>query len=691
MLSEWTRSSLLVGLLLLGGPARAALPPAALEALRTGDCDGAMASVFDVEGDAERLALARCAVVLGRSTVALDLAPAQGPLADYGDLVAAEALLLEGRHRAAAERLSGNTLPGEAGQRASLVEAQAWIQAGEAERGRDLLRPLLGGALSTPGYQASPTGADPAEVRWWLAENAVARGEPAAAVPVWQNIWARNPTSPWAERASARLAEHGQRVPDPSTAGGRALITERMGTLKKQHLYPEALALHDLLPVDESQGGLRRTARLAFQAKDYPRAVATYARLEGPSPSERFHHALALSRTGDYDAAGVVYRALAEEDRGSDGDEASYKLGYLLYDAGRLAEAIPELEAHLERFPSTRHGESTRWFIAWSHFRLGQHAEARAAFAKLGGSSLAAEARYWEARVDALEGDSAAAEAGYEEVLRHWPFSGAAWFSAMRLGRTWETRPLEAPPSSTWSVPALERGKALARVGLAGWAQGELAEARVGARSVGKDATLDLALALFEANDYPGARALAKPWCTGKRQAGPVSVAEQLCWPRPHGDAVMEAAGTAGLAPQLPFAIMNAESGMRPEVTSPAGARGLMQLMPHLAEALHASAFPARPYHPDALYQPVYNATLGTMELAGLSQGLRGSMDPHLPAVIAGYNGGEEAVRRWLEAAGSPVEADVWSENIGYTETRRYVRRVLGYLMRYRQIYGDGG
>ncbi len=32
---------------------------------------------------------------------------------------------------------------------------------------------------------------------------------------------------------------------------------------------------------------------------------------------------------------------------------------------------------------------------------------------------------------------------------------------------------------------------------------------------------------------------------------------------------------------------------------------------------------------------------------------------------------------------------DEFSEDIGYTETRRYVKRVLGFVMAYRWVYGD--
>jgi soluble lytic murein transglycosylase-like protein len=36
----------------------------------------------------------------------------------------------------------------------------------------------------------------------------------------------------------------------------------------------------------------------------------------------------------------------------------------------------------------------------------------------------------------------------------------------------------------------------------------------------------------------------------------------------------------------------------------------------------------------------------------------------------------------------APPEIAEYSDDIGYTETRRYNRRVLGYLMTYRYVYG---
>ena len=60
----------------------------------------------------------------------------------------------------------------------------------------------------------------------------------------------------------------------------------------------------------------------------------------------------------------------------------------------------------------------------------------------------------------------------------------------------------------------------------------------------------------------------------------------------------------------------------------------------------------------------------------------------HFPLAIAGYNGGEEAVLRWMSLYDDAVTAERFGEDVGYTETRRYVRKVLGYLMAYRYVMG---
>jgi soluble lytic murein transglycosylase len=239
-------------------------------------------------------------------------------------------------------------------------------------------------------------------------------------------------------------------------------------------------------------------------------------------------------------------------------------------------------------------------------------------------------------------------------------------------------------------------GLELARAGLKNWARAELRPYK--AKVAGdRAASLTLAEALIEAGDYVGAKSLAQKYCSTPSSSTADPWATRLCWPRPEVGALDPELSEHGLPAHLPYSIMTAESALKPWVTSPAGARGLMQLMPALAAGLHRDRFPGSPYDPDQLYQPAYNAMLGVTELGqlqahfGTDKRIRDEGMPHarLPLAIAGYNGGKAAVERWLSAGAAPIEADVFMENIGYTETRRYVRRVLGYMQTYRLVYGD--
>ena len=190
-----------------------------------------------------------------------------------------------------------------------------------------------------------------------------------------------------------------------------------------------------------------------------------------------------------------------------------------------------------------------------------------------------------------------------------------------------------------------------------------------------------MARALAAAEDYPAARSVGRAYC---------ATAPDVCSPRPHAGAVGTIARAYGLDPLLPYAIMNAESGLDPSVTSPAGARGLMQLMPTLATALAKDVLAG--FQIDDLYRAGVNARLGTTELSLLHRRFGGGgVRPSLPLVIAGYNGGAEAVDRWLKTYAAPPDADRFAEDISFSETRKYVRRVLGFLQEYRKVYGDEG
>ncbi|MGR6327938.1 lytic transglycosylase domain-containing protein [Sphingomonas sp. XXL09] len=116
------------------------------------------------------------------------------------------------------------------------------------------------------------------------------------------------------------------------------------------------------------------------------------------------------------------------------------------------------------------------------------------------------------------------------------------------------------------------------------------------------------------------------------------------------------------------------ESGFRSRVTSPAGAYGLMQIMP--AAATDYSREQGVPLDKAALAKPATNMDIGQRHLERLRDmaGITGGL---LPKVIAAYNAGPKPVGEWnaiVRDGGDPL---LYIESIPYWETRGYVTTVL--------------
>ncbi len=147
----------------------------------------------------------------------------------------------------------------------------------------------------------------------------------------------------------------------------------------------------------------------------------------------------------------------------------------------------------------------------------------------------------------------------------------------------------------------------------------------------------------------------------------------------------------AGVSPELALAIARRESEFNHRVVSPAGARGLMQVMPGTAEETAQKL--GLPYSRGRLTtDPTYNARLGTAYLARLRQ----RFGPATILVAAGYNAGPGRPPQWIAAYGDPrgggVDPIDWIEHIPFRETRNYVMRVMESLAPYRaQLTGELG
>lgn len=135
--------------------------------------------------------------------------------------------------------------------------------------------------------------------------------------------------------------------------------------------------------------------------------------------------------------------------------------------------------------------------------------------------------------------------------------------------------------------------------------------------------------------------------------------------------------------PEIAMAIARRESELNVSAISPAGARGLMQIMP--ATARKVSRDIGVEYSKARLTSDWrYNAQLGTAYLGGLLEIFEGSYI----LAFAGYNAGPHRAETWIEEFGDPRDSLVdqvnWIEHIPYRETRNYVMRVMESLHVYR-------
>ena len=138
----------------------------------------------------------------------------------------------------------------------------------------------------------------------------------------------------------------------------------------------------------------------------------------------------------------------------------------------------------------------------------------------------------------------------------------------------------------------------------------------------------------------------------------------------------------------LAIAVMKHESGFEPSALSHSGAVGLMQLMPETAEWIATQLDEVPLDDIKRLYEPELNIRYGVWYLADLEK----EFDGNDVLALAAYNAGRGNVWHWIELYGWTHDfADI--DQIPYSETRDYVRRVLDSRLKYQSFYAseEGG
>ena len=130
------------------------------------------------------------------------------------------------------------------------------------------------------------------------------------------------------------------------------------------------------------------------------------------------------------------------------------------------------------------------------------------------------------------------------------------------------------------------------------------------------------------------------------------------------------------LDPALVYALTRLESNFDATAVSPAGARGLMQVMPVTAKFVMAGTGMA-----PQLHDPAANLDVGQRYLVHLT-GLE-TVGSDLIRLLASYNAGPGNFAHWLDSMQPENDPLLFIESLPGEETRAYVPRALAYSWLY--------
>ncbi len=408
-------------------------------------------------------------------------------------------------------------------------------------------------------------------------------------------------------------------------------------------------------------------------------------------------------------------------------DDALFFIANIYREEGDKKKALLVYERLSREYPDSRFADSAIWWRAWSLYTANDYRKAELTLQELINhyphSLLVNQSRYWQGRAAEKMGSPVRAAAYFEEVLKNGPYTYYGYRAAERKRRleaaiadlkTASTISVniddvcggtvsgddpknsididEVPPEWTGETrqvlaedPVYHKTLELMSLGMKKEAASELWTLQ-GSVPHKKGMSMALSKAFFDLGDYYRSLQLVlrsyERYLERPREGAPEDL-WLLAYPQGYWESIISYARKYGQDPYYIAAIVRQESRFSSEALSPAGARGLMQVMPNTGEWV-AKQIKLASFDRGKLFDADTGINVGTWYIGYLMKQFKG--DPLL--VAAAYNAGPDAVTAWLTKYGSNRDRDAFVEEIPYAETRGYVKKVLRNYGEYRRIYG---
>jgi len=331
----------------------------------------------------------------------------------------------------------------------------------------------------------------------------------------------------------------------------------------------------------------------------------------------------------------------------------------------------------VRKYPESEFTEDGAWNLGWIYYRRGMYREALATFSAFTSSSSpynSSRAAYWKAKTLEKQGKKGEAFAIYES-LSHSAFP--SYYSYLARRKTGFTPNLSSPsePSIKGVVPNLRKDKAELLIELGIFEDADLEIEKMQRESKSDQELLYVSVLYAKANDFYNSIRIAEG--LGLPQANALS------YPRGFSEIVKGYSAKYNVDEFIVYSIIREESRFQKYAVSPAGAIGLMQLIPDTGRSTAKEAGISG-YNTDMLYVPRVNIELGIAYFKKVLEEFGGNV--HL--ALASYNAGPYNVTSWLLKLPA-LDLDEFVEEIPFQETRNYVRRVLRSYGVYKALYDN--
>jgi len=512
-------------------------------------------------------------------------------------------------------------------------------------------------------------------------------GEKDAAAGLYRSIRLNYPTSPLAKAADEKLrllAAAGTPVPSYS----RQELFHRASVLSDLRQYDVALAALESLSAGSAEDDLTsrillKKGQTLFKLRRYQDAAELLTRLATTgSPAVRedalYWRSRSLCRSGKDDEASRTFLYLADSfPTSSLADDALMQAALIHKDQGDKTETLSLLERMLSSYPRSELRQRALWENGWTRYLAGEYVAAAERFRSLTESpEMREKALYWLGRSYEAAGNRESSGTVFAMLNREYP---SGFYTIRYLNGAENANRVTSSIDFIQAIPVpggYDRIKALITLGMDDEARQELAAEQK--KQAKPKSALGLARLYLEMGDYKTPMGLIKHEHLTTITAENLRL-WNLSYPLPYRAPVTEQVQRTGLPESLVYAVMRTESGFSPTILSPAGAVGLMQLMPATARQVSGKG---DSFSTADLNRPEFNISCGARHLKDLLK----QHDNNMVLAIAAYNAGSGPVNRWRKKFGAMRE-DEFIENIPYGETREYVKKVLAGAALYHRIY----